>query len=488
MFRFRERLPREFSRASVLYLHHAPKRRVDPRYLSYSIDISVLAGGLWWEGSRDSKRGLGTLKVPPLKLDLRKLDRLAAALGPAYLRVGGSEADKIHYFSAPDSEQDPLVLTQSQWDGLHDFVQRNQLRLIFTCKYGLFRREHHGSWEGSELESLLAYSRERGYQIDIFELGNELNAYWAFHGILSQPGARNLANDYDTFASFVRDYYPQARISGPGSAFWPRLGETFRPFSNITPRFLESLTQSLDIIDWHYYPFQSERSPVRTRAAKIQNLVDPRSFEDYARYCEQLAELRDRHQPGAELWTGETGSAQCGGQPYLSDRWASSFWWADQLGMGASLGQRVMVRQALIGGDYGMIDRLTLKPRPDYWVSWMWQQLMGEKVMQVKSSDPRLRSYLHSHPSGDGHSLLLVNLHEQAIGLDLEGFGSLRRAWSMTANRLTSRKIRVNGVKPAFRKGKVSLEDFPPLSAMEQLPPYSINFLWLASPPHPADD
>ena len=34
---------------------------IDTRYLSFSIDISLLAGGHWWEGAMDTRRGLGTL-------------------------------------------------------------------------------------------------------------------------------------------------------------------------------------------------------------------------------------------------------------------------------------------------------------------------------------------------------------------------------------------------------------------------------------------
>ncbi|WP_347136756.1 glycoside hydrolase [Parahaliea mediterranea] len=467
--------------ADVLLLHHAPLRRVDPRYLSWSIDISVFAGGLWWEGATRARRGVGTLPVPPLSLDSKKLDRLVASLGPAYLRIGGSEADKIHYFEAPPGEKQALVLKREQWDSLQAFIARHDLGLIFTCKYGLFRRSEHGSWEGGELERLLRYSVERGQRIDVFELGNELNAYWAFHGLRSQPRARRLAADYDTFTRLVRRYFPQARISGPGSAFWPRLGETVRPFSRITPRFLASLENGLDIVDWHYYPFQSERSPVRTRAARERHMLDPRSFEDFARYSRQLARLRDRFQPRAELWTGETGSAQCGGQPFLSDRWASSFWWADQLGMGATLGQRVMVRQALIGGDYGLIDRLTLKPRPDYWVSWLWRRLMGETVYSVRSSDPRLRAYLHAHPTRDMRTLLLINLHDTPLAVNLEGFPEPLERYTLTAKHPGSRRLRINGVKPSLRKGRVELGDFPPLPVEPRLPPRSISF-WLLHP------
>lgn len=450
--------------------------KTDSRYLSYSIDISVLAGGFWWEGSLGIRAGLGILRTEPLRIKRRKLDRLVRALGPAYLRVGGSEADKIHYFSPQFEEKDPLILTKKQWRRLHSFVRRNNLKLVFTCKYGLFRRKHHGNWHGTELEALLEYSRKKGFKIDVFELGNELNAYWAFHGFAAQPGPKNLARDYDTFAELVKTYYPKAKISGPGSAFWPRLGETIRPFTNLTESFLKQITVPLDIINWHYYPFQSERAPFRTRTAKIKHLIDPRSFADYGVYCDRLGGWRDSLQPKAEIWTGETGSAQCGGQPYLSDRWASAFWWADQLGQGALHDQKVMVRQSLIGGDYGMIDRHSLKPRPDYWVSWVWQQMMGRTVYSAKSDNPSVRTYLHQHRNGKDLALMLINLSGKPQKFTLCDGSHRAENYVLSAKNLTSRKIRINGITPEFNKGNIQLEDFRSTESDWKMPPFSITF------------
>ncbi|NHN36943.1 glycoside hydrolase [Pseudomaricurvus alcaniphilus] len=476
-------------------LDRQPLHQVDPRYLSFSIDISVLAGGFWWEGSGNSRRGLGTLRVPPLDLNSKKLDRLVQALAPAYLRVGGSEADKIHYFASPGHDASELILTQTMWDSLHSFITRNQCKFAFTYKYGLFKRRQHGEWAGTEIQQLLEYSSAQGYRLDVCELGNELNAYWAFHGIRSQPRAKMLARDYATFARLLRRYYPDVKICGPGSAFWPRLGETIRPFSNITPKFLQTMGAELDIVDWHYYPFQSERSPLQTRSATLQTALSIKSFDTFGHYSEKLRHWRDLYQPQAELWTGETGSAQCGGQPRISDRFASCFWWADQLGQGALLGQKVMVRQSLIGGDYGMINRLTLKPRPDYWVSWLWGQLMGEAVYGVSNSHPDLRVYCHQHKHSSDLVLLIINTSCALVSIDLQSFGrpamwggadrggassastvQVQQSYSLYANKLTAKRVFINGVRPRLHKGQLGLQDFPQQAGSNPLRARSINF------------
>ena len=450
---------------------------VDPSYLSFSIDISVLAGGFWWEGSMGTRRGLGVLRVPPLDLNATKLNRLVAALGPAFVRVGGSEADKIHYFDSDEQDSDVLILTKETWDNLHQFIQRNHLKFAFTFKYGLFKRKQHGEWSGTEMQKLLHYSVQQGYRIEVCELGNELNAYWAFHGLRSQPRAKNLAQDYTTFTHLVKRYYPNIRVCGPGSAFWPRLGETIKPFSNITEKFLETLQIELDIVDWHYYPFQSERSPVRTRSAIINKTVSVNALNTFSQYSKSLRQWRDQYQPNAQLWTGETGSAQCGGQPKFSDRFTSCFWWLDQLGQGAVMGQNVMIRQSLVGGDYGLIDRLTLKPRPDYWASWLWTQLMGETVYALESHTPTLRGYCHQHKTSSGLCLLLINLSSKPRALEASLTAKATASFTLTAKKLSAKKVLINGVKPRFNKGAVALSDFPQASTLNHISAHSITFL-----------
>lgn len=451
--------------------------KVHPRFLSFSIDISVLAGGFWWEGGKGSQRGLGTERVPPLALEQAPLDKLVSALGPAFLRIGGSEADKLHYFTNPEPQpENSLLLSQAMWHDLHDFCQRNQLELMFTFKYGLFSRQQHGHWQADQVQALLSYSQQHQQKIAVCEMGNELNAYWAFHGLAAQPSGQRLAQDYQRFIQTIRHYSPNSLIAGPGSAFWPKIGETLKPISNLTGPFLRHLDSPVDIISWHYYPFQSSRSPVKTRAATLRNLLNPKSFMDYQKYANELSKLRDQHSPDAQLWTGETGSAQCGGQEKLSDRFVSSFWWADQLGRGAKLGQQVMVRQSLIGGDYGLINRRNLKPNPDYWVSWLWNKLMGQEVYDVSSSDPLIQVYCHSAKKAGKCTLLIINMSASPKIIQCQHFGSKKRRFEITADSLTSKKVRINGIRPKFKNAKVKLKDFPKLSKLNLVSPYSINF------------
>lgn len=70
-----------------------------------------------------------------------------------------------------------------------------------------------------------------------------------------------------------------------------------------------------------------------------------------------------------DVGLGETGHAQCGGQPGISENLISSFCWLDPLGKMARRGQPVVVRQTLLGGDDQLLDEETLEPTPDDWAS-----------------------------------------------------------------------------------------------------------------------
>jgi heparanase 1 len=135
-----------------------------------------------------------------------------------------------------------------------------------------------------------------------------------------------------------------------------------------------------------------------------------------------------------------------------------------------------MVRQSLIGGDYGLVDRLTRKPRPDFWASWLWGNLMGTAVYPVRSSLPWVRAYLHEDPSERGMTLLLLNLSEQVIPVNLENLGEVTDRFTLWAKKPTSRKLLLNGIRPRLDKGRVQLKDFPAALDTQEIAGRSITF------------
>jgi heparanase 1 len=455
----------------------APLRELEPRFLSVAIDTSLLLGGRWWSPTGRVEVGRGTDSVPPLDLARAELRELARALAPAYLRIGGTEADRVHYaFGAAAHElpqgDDELTLDPARWDALAEFTHATGLDLFFTINAGPGARNGKGEWQPEPAERLLQYAAQRGDAVSVWELGNEVNAFWFQHGLHQQPSGTQYAADLHGFRALVKRHFPSARVAGPAVAYFPLLGEPLPARVGFLPAALQHAGGALDILSWHFYPQQSRRCPAATRRAVPGQLLAPAELDEMARWSRELQELRERHAPGAELWLGETGSAQCGGEPGLSDRFASGLWWLDELGSAARDGQAVVIRQALIGADYGLIDPQTLQPRPDYFNSLAWKRWMGPRVLAVARSgdNPWLRTYAHCSALEPGVAVLLalnVDVAQPAAFRVGAGTASVT-GYELTASALDSKELRLNGAPLAL--GRTPSGMGWPASAGRELP------------------
>lgn len=84
-----------------------------------------------------------------------------------------------------------------------------------------------------------------------------------------------------------------------------------------------------------------------------------------------------------ELWLGEAAVSFGGGENGFTNTFIGCFLWADKLGQAALHGIKVVVREAIFSGFYGLIGP-DLKPNPDYWISYYHKKLMGQTVLQVR--------------------------------------------------------------------------------------------------------
>ena len=111
--------------------------KVDERYLSYNIEMLEVTGGQFWKpyksqsASANSPGNASSSSVPagmspdlyqyraPIDLANARRRKLAAALGPAYVRISGTWANSTYFQDSDDSPQKPPagfhgVLTRSQ--------------------------------------------------------------------------------------------------------------------------------------------------------------------------------------------------------------------------------------------------------------------------------------------------------------------------------------------------------------------------------------
>jgi hypothetical protein len=145
----------------------APVGTVAPEYLSFAIDMSQVVGGKWWDpAAQGAETGSGTVAAAQFDFNRSRLDRMVEQLRPAYLRVGGSESDKVYYALGDDPPAAPppgfeSVLTRERWDDVLNFAQRNGLPLVFTLNAVPGVRDETGAWDGANAVELMRYTTAR---------------------------------------------------------------------------------------------------------------------------------------------------------------------------------------------------------------------------------------------------------------------------------------------------------------------------------------
>jgi heparanase 1 len=433
----------------------APVATVDARFLSVAVDTAQVVGATFWSPDAGPELPGGTHPVAPYDFARPRLRRLAEELAPAYLRIGGTTADTVFYEMGTGPVAAPpapyrAVLTRAQWDSVNAFAMGLDYRVLFTLNAGPGPRDASGAWQPDNARTLLEYSHARHYPVALWDLGNEANVFPVTIRFAYLVGAAQLARDAATARALVDATTPGALLAAPSSAYWPIAGELF-PLS--TDFLAAGGGRAIDVVTWHYYPQQSRRCLLATRRASLDRMLDPSTFDELDTWAARVESARDRYAQGKPVWLGESGNAQCGGEPGVSDAFASGFWWVDELGRTARRGQPVLVRQTLSGSNYGLIDDVTLAPRPDYWTAVLWHRLMGERVLDAPAGDDSLlRVYAHCTRSGapDARSgavtLAVVNLdRSSAVSLALDSFGGTADVYELSSADLASTEVRLNG-------------------------------------------
>ncbi len=435
----------------------APRATIDPRYLSVAVDAAQVVGATFWSPEAGVEAPGGTHPVPPYDFGRPRLRRLAGELAPAYLRIGGTTADKIFYdmSAAPVPAPPPhysAVLTRPQWDGVNEFAMALDYRVVFTLNAGPGPRDVHDAWRPDNAQTLLEYTHEKKYPVALWDFGNEASAYPFTIRFGYRISAGQLASDVAVVRKLVDQAAPGALLAAPSSAYWPVVGELLPLYGDFMAKGAGAL---IDVVTWHYYPQQSRRCLLATRRASPDRMLDPVALDEVDTWAARVESARDRYAQGKPVWLGESGNAQCGGEPGVSDAFVSGFWWLDQLGRVARRGEPVLVRQTLSGSNYGLIDDDTLDPRPDYWTSVLWRRMMGDRVLDATAGrDPRLRVYAHCtrHGAPDAApgavTLAVVNLDpSRGVSLELGAYGDIADVYELSSPDLTSPVIDLNGAR-----------------------------------------
>jgi heparanase 1 len=445
---------------------------VDARYQSYNIEMVEVTGGRFWRPYADVARaekaqegrsgnqpaGLNPALFeyrPPLDLRQARLRKLAAALGPAYVRVSGTWANTTYFDDSGKAapEKAPAgfngVLTRQQWKGVVDFARAVNAKIVTSVAVSAGTRGPDGVWTPKEASKLVTYTRSIGGSIAAAEYMNE-PTFATMGGAPKGYDAAAYARDVAVFRQFARREAPGMVVLGPGSV---GEGVELGPVQAGILRsedLLEATGDAFDAFSYHFYGAVSSRCGSMRGATghAATTTAEAALSDDWLGRTDRVeafyAGLRDRFEPGKPMWLTETGQAACGG-----DLWAStfldSFRYLNQLGSLAKKGVQVVAHNTLSASDYALLDEKTLEPRPNYWAALLWRRLMGTTVLDAGTmAETGLHVYAHCLAGKPGGVALMVLNTDRSAAKGLAIDAAAER-YTLTADELDSGRVKLNG-------------------------------------------
>ena len=447
---------------------------VDERFQSYNIEMVEVTGGRFWKpyaskttaapapkaGNAPAGMDPGLFEYrPSIDLTNTRLRKLAAALGPAYLRVSGTWANTTFFQNNADpAPATPpkgfnAVLTLSEWKGVVDFSRAVNASLVTSFAISPGARDASGAWTPDQAQQLLDATHAAGGSIAAAEFFNEPNIA-SMGGAPKGYDAAAYARDITSFRAFLKKASPNTILLGPGSVME---GSQTMPSGMGMLSSADLLTATgpqFDAFSYHSYGAVSSRCGMM--GPKGTTTEDAALSEEWLARSGQIEDyyggLRDRFVPGKPIWLTETAQTACGG-----DRWAStfldSFRYLNQLGVLARRGVQVHMHNTLAASDYGLLDENTYTPRPNYWAALLWHRLMGPTVLDPgPSPSPALLLYAHCLPgTRGGATLLAINAsRDQPQALDI---ASPSKRFTLAAKTLDSTTVDLNAVELALGSG-----------------------------------
>jgi hypothetical protein len=371
-------------------------------------------------------------------------------------------------------------LTRAEWQGVIDFSRAVNARIVTSFAISEGVRDANGVWTADQARKFLAFTKASGGSIAAAEMFNE-PSFASMGGAPKGYDAAAYGRDFHVFRAFAKEAAPDMLILGPGS-----VGEATKMAGGLagirSEDMLAASGRGVDAFSYHYYGAVSKRCSSMPGAPQTspEAALSEQWLSGTDKDEEFYAGLRDRFEPGKQMWLTETGETACGGNPWAAT-FLDSFRYLDQLGRLAKKAVQVVAHNTLAASDYALIDEVTLEPRPNYWSALLWRRLMGTTVLDAGGTEPGIHLYAHClRGTPGGVAVLAINTGSAAHTIESTLAGE---RYSLTARGdMMGGDVELNGVElklagenlPAIKgtrasKGKIELEG------------KSINFLAFAS-------
>lgn len=491
---------------------------VSERFQSYNIDMLEVTGGKQWRpyspelaatlkkkprlvtspNSAETRGGINPDLYAyrrPINLDNQQLRKLAAALGPAYLRVSGKRANTV-FFADDENPQGKAppgfngILTRAQWRGVIDFARATDAEIIASFAVSPGTRDSNGVWIDDQAQRLIKATAEAGGKIAAAEFMSEPTLA-TMSGAPAHYNANAFGRDFERFRAFASNTVPDMKILGPGSvgetAGGMTLLETLPTPAIPTPDLLATMKAPVDGFSYHHYAATSRRCPDLGPQTLSKSALTEEWLAATDVTLDYYKGLRDRFDPNAPLWLTETADAVCGGNPWAAT-FLDTFRYLDQLGRLARRGVQVVAHKSLAANDYGLLDEDSLKPRPNYWGALLWRQLMGTTVLDGgKTIVPDLHLYAHCmRGKPGGVAALLINTDRVAsYPVDI---AAPAKRYTLSASKLQSPTVQLNDVNLEL----TGSGDIPAIKGQSlragliELEPATITFITMDDADNPA--
>lgn len=484
-------------------------RQADPRLVSYNIEMTEVTGGTFWK-SYTPEQIEGTEEFAPIKdwknllnlqqwfdpIDLYdpRLRKMAKELGPAWVRVSGTWANKTYYdFDGHTGGKTPEgfqnLLTEKQWRGVLDFVRAVGARLLVSVANCPGIHSADEPWDPAQTKLLFDYSRDYGVPIDAAEFTNEPSMP-TVGGLPEGYTPEQFGRDHNLFVRFLRENYPETIIVGPctvgdylyseenSQGYGGGLAAGYDVWS--TESMMDTFTEKLDIFSYHYYNGVSERGAAMGGHWPEDKVLTDEYLSVAGKTTRFYVPRRDKYVPGAPIWVTESAGGGGGG-----NTWDSTYMdvprTLNELGEFCTITDGVIFHNTLASSDYGFLQHGTFEPRPNYFAVLLWNKLMGSTVYDRETPDcGELHLYCHSRKDGkEGCVYLIVNnsmtdevsveLPKDALIYALSGNGKLRS----TTMCLNGKPLVLNGEELPEMEGK------PTSAGIVDLAPATCTFIVL---------